>query len=59
LLVPGKVDISTRVDKQSRVLRQNPSETKLQRMQTLLIRLFLDLPDINLFWHMRCYFSLV
>jgi len=26
-------------------------------MQTLLIRLFLDLPDINLFWHMRCCFS--
>jgi hypothetical protein len=46
-----KVDISTRVDKPSCVLRQNLSEG-------LLFLTLLGIPHIDLFWHMRCTESL-
>jgi len=50
---PGKVDISTSADKQSLVfvtIVRNQAAT----YEMLPIRTFLDGPDIELVWHIRC-----
>jgi hypothetical protein len=54
LLVRAKVDISTPVDKSSSNRRHTSSETELQYIETLVIRTFLDVPDIDLVWYIRC-----
>jgi hypothetical protein len=53
-LVLGKVNIATLVEKSSSQLVRNQAAT----YETLVIGTFLDVPDLNLLWHMRCSTSL-
>ena len=53
-LVLGKVNIATLVEKSSSQLVRNQTAT----YETLVIDTFLDVPDLNLLWHMRCSTSL-